>query len=101
MNNISGHEIGIQLADLAADKAGDEWKAAAYDAIVNHAKYYNQFTIEDVRNANLDLPTPPTERAWGGVTIKAKKDKVISKAGTTSVQNGRMIAVLWSSNIKV
>jgi hypothetical protein len=101
MYNISGHETGVQLADLAADKAGDEWKISAYDAIVRHAKQYNEFTIEDVRNSNLDLPSPPTERAWGSVTIKAKKNKVITKAGTTSVQNGRMIAVLWRSNIKV
>ena len=100
MNNLSGHELGVELANLAADNAGEEWKESAYDALIKYAKSHSQFTIEDVRNNNLDLPAPPTERAWGSITIKAKKNKVIEKLGTTSVQNGRMIAVLWKSNIK-
>jgi hypothetical protein len=100
MNDLFGYEIGERMASLAADNAGEEWKTLAYNALVSYAKTHDIFTIEDVRRASHDVPLAPTERAWGHIAISAKKDNVISRHGTANVQNGRMIAVLWKSNIK-
>ena len=100
MSDLFGYEIGERMASLAADNAGEEWKSLAFNALVSYAKTHDTFTIEDVRRASHDVPLAPTEKAWGHIAISAKKDGVISRHGTANVQNGRMIAVLWKSNIK-
>lgn len=100
MKDLSGYELGTVMASLAADNAGEEWKDLAYDALVSYAKAHDIFTIEDVRKASVDIPPPPTERAWGHIAVSAKKDGVITRHGTVGVQGGRMIAVLWKSNLK-
>jgi hypothetical protein len=100
MNDLFGYELGERMASLAADHAGEEWKTLAYNALVSYAKTHDTFTIEDVRRASFDVPPAPTEKAWGYITISAKKNGVMSRHGTANVQGGRMIAVLWKSNVK-
>jgi hypothetical protein len=53
-----GLTLGHEAAEAAARHAGEEWKAAAYQAFVDYAKKNKRFTTEQVRKA-YDLPPPP------------------------------------------
>jgi len=68
---------GVRLAKLAADKAGDEWKAAAYQAFIAYAKTHKYFTTEDVRLSMKDAPQPMQLRAWGHIARTAMREGVI------------------------
>lgn len=100
MKDLFGYELGEMMASLAADNAGEDWKVLAYNSLVSYAKTHDTFTIEDVRRSSNDVPIAPTERAWGHIAISARKNGIISRVGTVRVQGGRMIAVLWKSNLK-
>jgi len=93
-------EIGLERAKQAADHAGDEWKAAAYQAFVQHAKEHKTFTTEEVRMANPDLPAPPDMRAWGHIAKSAEKSEIVEAVGYKRAQssNGR-VSVLWGSTL--
>jgi hypothetical protein len=48
------------------------------------------FMCEDVREyASNHLPTPPTNRAWGAIILRAKKDGIIKHYGFGQVTNPR------------
>lgn len=68
---------GLRLAKLSADKAGEEWKAAAYQAFIAYAKTHKYFTTEDVRYSMKDVPQPHQLRAWGHIARTALKNGVI------------------------
>ena len=60
-------EIGHYMAELAADKAGDAWKAEAAEALVEYAKTHEFFTAEDIRAANPEIGCDCDLRAWGSI----------------------------------
>ncbi len=93
---------GLRLAKLSADKAGDEWKAAAYQAFIAYAKTHKYFTTEDVRQSLKDAPQPQDLRAWGHIARAALRNGVMvhhdfvrPKSRTV---NGRYIN-LWQSTL--
>jgi hypothetical protein len=99
---VSGLELGHQMAEVAADNAGEIWKRMAYEAFVNRAKKHEFFVTEDVRNNNPDLPLPPDKRAWGYIALMAKREGVVSshsliRAKSRTVHG--MIVTMWQSNI--
>jgi hypothetical protein len=69
-----GLETGHAMAELAADRAGFDWKLLALEAVRQHALKKRYFTTEQVRGANPDLPEPPDKRAWGAIARLAKKE---------------------------
>lgn len=93
-------EHGLEMAKLAAERAGQEWQAIAYQAFVNYAKNNKRFTTEEVRKANPELPPAPDQRAWGHIAKAAQKAEIIEAAGykRAASSNGR-VSVLWESQI--
>lgn len=68
----------------AADHAGGEWKHAAYALFLQFlADYPGQlFMTEDARFWSAGkLDSPPDNRAWGYVAVRAAKAGVIVKHG--------------------
>jgi len=68
---------GIRMAKLAADKAGEEWKAAAYHAFVAYARTHKYYTTEDVRHSLSDFHHPSELRAWGHIARAAQRNGVV------------------------
>jgi hypothetical protein len=97
-----GSAIGHAMAELAGDNAGEVWKEIAYDAFVTYAREHPQFTTEDVRRANPELPPPPDNRAWGAIARRGTKNKIIVSLGWVRAKNlnvhGRAV-VNWQSKI--
>jgi hypothetical protein len=93
-------EVGLERAKQAADRAGDEWKAAAYQAFVKYAREHKSFTTEEVRKANPELPPAPDQRAWGHIAKAAERGEIVEAAGYKRAQssNGR-VSVLWQSTL--
>ena len=91
-------EHGLKRAKDAADHAGDEWKAYAYQAFVQYAREHKTFTTEEVRKANPDLPAAPDQRAWGHIAKSAERGEIVEAVGFKRAQssNGR-VSVLWGS----
>jgi hypothetical protein len=89
---------GIELAKLAADKAGDEWKAAAYQAFVDYARRHKYFTTEDVRASMNGKHQPREMRAWGHIAVMARRNGIVSNADLVRGKHsqGRFVT-LWHS----
>lgn len=105
MDSDTPHEglsIGHAMAEVAADNAGAEWKAAAYLAFKLHAMRHLHFTTEEVRAANPDLPPPPDDRAWGSIALKAKREKIVIGSGWVRANSRTvhgMVVTKWYSTI--
>jgi hypothetical protein len=97
-----GLKIGHDMAEIAADNAGDHWKEEAYDAFVNYAKYNKYFTTEEVRASRPDIILNGDKRAWGAVAKRAHKNDIVDSAGWTranSLTVHGMVVTKWKSNI--
>jgi hypothetical protein len=93
---------GLRLVKLTADKAGDEWKLAAYQAFIAYAKSHKYFTTEDVRFSMKNAPQPSQLQAWGHIARLALKNGVMvhhdfvrPKSGTV---HGKHVN-LWQSTL--
>ena len=95
-------EHGLQMAELAANKCGDDWKAEALSAFKRYAGAVNTFTTEDVRKANSEIITGGDPRAWGNIAQQAKRAGIIEFFGYQPVSSSNGSAkVLWRSLIVV
>ena len=91
---------GLHMAELAADKAGDDWKAEAIEAFIKYAKKKERFTTEDVRKANENIHSSGDPRAWGHIAQYVKKLGAIEFMGYFPVSSSNGSAkVLWKSLI--
>ena len=93
-------EIGLERAKQAANRAGEEWKAAAYQAFVQYAREHKTFTTEEVRKAYPDLPVAPDQIAWGHIAKAAERGEIVEAVGykRADSSNGR-VSVLWGSTL--
>ena len=93
-------EIGLERAKQAANKAGPEWKAAAFQAFVQYAREHKTFTTEEVRRAQPEGLEGPDQRAWGHIAKSAEKAEIVQAVGFKRAQssNGR-VSVLWGSTL--
>lgn len=102
MTAADGLALGHRRAEDAADKAGEAWREQAYDALVEFAKSYTLFAIEDVRRNNPQLPKPPDARAWGAIARRGVREGVIEYHGfersNSPTVHGQMIRI-WRSKI--
>jgi hypothetical protein len=102
MSDHEGLAIGHSMAEVAADNAGEAWKAEAYAAFRRHAIHNQFFMTEEVRRANEDMPHPPDTRAWGAVALQAKRDGVVVADGWTRANSRSvhgMVVTKWRSTI--
>lgn len=94
--------FGHQMAELAGEKAGDEWLSMALEAVKTHAKANKYFTTEQVRVSSLEIPEPPDRRAWGHVIRLAKKEGIIESVGWVRAESltvHGMVVTQWASKI--
>lgn len=92
---------GMQAAIDHADHVLDDWSVKAYAALKNFAAFQKSpFMCEEVRKyvADLDVPSPPSNRAWGLLMLKAAREGLIKHNGygrTTSASAHRTPAAVW------
>ena len=81
----------MQRAEDHANQMVDSWSEHAYRFLVSYINshfYGYEFMVEDVRQAALLIvPSPPSQRAWGSVILRAAKSGLIACAGYRRVKN--------------
>jgi hypothetical protein len=89
--NFSAEELrdkGISQAEDHANRDYFGWSEQAYSFLVTFARMNPVFQAEDVRGAAEGIvPQPPSERAWGGVIVRARKEGLIERTGYAPVKN--------------
>jgi len=104
---FTGRELrngGILVAANNADQHFDGWSEMAYQALeafirTNKAPFLCE-TVRQFSSEILELPLPPNNRAWGGIFLRAAKEKIIIKVGYGQVENPRAHmanAALWQA----
>lgn len=97
-------DLGIKQSLENAEDKFENWGLLAYSFLLLYIKENDTFMAEDVRAASEGIiPDPPSKRAWGGIFVKAKKNKIIKSIGFSSVKNPkahRTPATLWAANKK-
>lgn len=90
---------GIQQSLDSANSAVKNWSDIAYGFLLGYADSHTEFMIEDMRNASVGfVPEPPSKRAWGGIAVRASKNKIIKRKGFQNVKNVKAHctpATLW------
>jgi hypothetical protein len=89
--SIDGERLkqeGINAAINHADFKIDGWQEKAWELFLRFP-IYQKFMVEDLRSFSYKrgLPNPPSERAWGAIIIRAKKDRIVKHCGYASVKN--------------
>lgn len=79
-------EAGMTAAVEHADAEAPGWSDRAYDELVTYAKGHHFFTAEDVRvfAEGRGLPKPPDARAWGAISKRGAKAKIMTAGGFVS-----------------
>lgn len=101
--SIQERDKGIQKAVTSAETANPGWKDKAYEFFKSWLSKWatgHRFLMEDFRlSAEIHgLPQPPSNRAYGGLAVKAKFEGLIVSDGTKKVSNPkahRANAALW------
>ena len=101
-NGAQLRDKGIKQAIDNADDTHERWSEKAYKFLTNWIKTQYEFMTEDVRLASeKTVPIPPSNRAWGGVVVRASRAGLISRVGFSSVKNvkaHRTPATVWRVN---
>ncbi|MRR49352.1 MAG: hypothetical protein EG825_00310 [Rhodocyclaceae bacterium] len=75
-------DIGMAAAVGHADRVSAGWSEEAYAALCRYAAQAKQFTSYDFRSAVRGLiESPPTDKAYGAVFLKAARAGVIRRVG--------------------
>jgi hypothetical protein len=71
--------IGMQRAVDHADQVEGGWSELAYAMLEQYAFSHCEFMTEDVRvwAHENGLAVPPDKRAWGAVTLRAVREKLV------------------------
>ncbi len=98
-------EMGIKKALDSADEMHENWTDQAYGFFIKYLETHNIFTTEEVRLASDGIvPEPPSKRAWGGITGRLAKAKLIHRIGYTKVKNPKAhsaTCTLWKNTKRV
>lgn len=101
------YHAGITKAAEHADKLSDHWNDDAYKILLEFvSKFDIEFMAEDIRQyaeEQRKFTAPASSRAWGGVIIRAKNNKIIESIGVRSVKNKRAHcanATIWKAKGK-
>jgi hypothetical protein len=90
---------GIYQSMENADSKGNKWTYYAYQFLLYYIKSNKEFMAEDVRIAsNGIVDNPPSQRAWGGIFVRAVKAGLIKRKGFMNVKNAKAHctpATLW------
>ena len=101
-NGSQLRDKGIKQAINNADNAHEKWSEKAYKFLTDYIKSHHEFMTEDVRVASeKKIPIPPSNRAWGGIILRASKAGLINRIGFSNVKNvkaHRTPATVWRVN---
>ena len=95
MDLLSGRDLkeqGIYRAISHADGVYQDWSEMAYKMLQDFIRFSDgdTFMCEDVRQYAekfTSLPSPPNNRAWGGIIGRARKNGIIKHCGFSQVRN--------------
>lgn len=90
---------GIEKAKASAEQVCPDWTEKAYELLQRFLSHHNgPFLAEEVRSyaAMEDFPLPPSNRAWGGIMIRAVKSGLIVRQGYGQVSNPKAHACFAS-----
>jgi hypothetical protein len=92
---------GIEQALKHANEVQPLWSEKAYNCLLRFIQWNDEFMTEDLREfASLSLPEPPSNRAWGGIIVRAVKNGLIERKGFKNVKNAKAHctpATLWKT----
>ena len=106
-NGSQLRDKGIKQAIDNANDTHDKWSDKAYKFLLDYIKYGEgrdqyEFMTEDVRMASEgEIPKPPSNRAWGGIILRAVRAGLISRVGFSNVKNvkaHKTPATVWKIN---
>ena len=101
-NGTQLRDKGIKQAIDNADDKHERWSEKAYKFLTNWIKTQYEFMTEDVRIASeKEIPKPPSNRAWGGIVVRAARAGLINKVGFSNVKNPKAHntpASIWRVN---
>ena len=101
-NGTQLRDKGIKQAIDNADDTHERWSEKAYKFLTNWIKTQYEFMTEDVRLASeKEIPIPPSNRAWGGIVVRAARAGLINKVGFSNVKNPKAHhtpASIWRVN---
>lgn len=72
--------LGMEQASSHADAVEERWTDRAFDLLKLYAESHMMFMTEEVRvwaHGEKGLPQPPDKRAWGAVTNRAVKQRIL------------------------
>ena len=94
---------GIKQAIDNADNTHEKWSEKAYKFLVNYIKSQDEFMTEDLRLASeKEIPKPPSNRAWGGIILRAVRAGLITRDRFSNVKNvkaHKTPATVWRVNL--
>lgn len=90
---LTGAELrdkGISNAIGHAEFKSPGWNEQAYQFLIKYIKTVDEFMTEDLREAAKgSVEEPPSLRAWGGVIVRAVKEKLITRKEFRNVKNAK------------
>ena len=107
-NGSQLRDKGIKKAIDNADDTHDKWSDKAYKFLLDYIKYGEgrdqyEFMTEDVRVASeKEIPKPPSNRAWGGIILRAVRAGLITRDRFSNVKNAKAHktpATVWKVNV--
>tara|TARA_Y100000296_G_scaffold78310_1_gene100863 strand:+ start:357 stop:668 length:312 start_codon:yes stop_codon:yes gene_type:complete len=102
MNGIELRDKGIKKAINNANDTHDKWSDKAYSFLTKWIKTQYEFMTENARTASeKEIPKPPSNRAWGGIILRASRAGLIYRVGFSNVKNAKAHstpASIWRVN---
>ena len=93
---------GIEQAINNANDTHEKWSEKAYKFLTTWIKSHQEFMTEDLRiSSEKEIPKPPSNRAWGGIILRAVRAGLITRDRFSSVKNAkahRTPATVWRVN---
>ena len=90
---------GIKQAINNANDTHEKWSEKAYKFLVDYIKSHKEFMTEELRiDSEKEIPKPPSNRAWGGIILRAVRAGLVHRVGFSSVKNikaHRTPATVW------
>ena len=102
-NGSQLRDKGIKKAVDNANDTHEKWSDKAYKFLVGYIKSHQEFMTEDLRlDSEKEIPKPPSNRAWGGIILRAVRAGLIHRVGFSNVKNvkaHRTPATVWRVNV--
>lgn len=88
-------DAGIEASEASANRHDAGWSDHAYHALQSYMREFpgRRFLCEEVRGwaeAAVALPTPPNQKAWGGIMQRAARAKLIVKTGAREAKSSNL-----------